>query len=103
MISFRDLTEQHKFEQIQNQNTYLNSLTANVSHEMMVPLSCIILFAVHLGITCQGDVESAKKAEMIEKSATILKLNVRDLLDRSLISKGRFEPNLENLGILPLV
>jgi fido (protein-threonine AMPylation protein) len=52
MMNIRDLTEQQKLEQAQNQNTYLNALTANVSHEMMVPLNCIILFAVHLVIAC---------------------------------------------------
>jgi hypothetical protein len=70
---------------------------------MMVPLNCIILFAVHLVIAGQGDVQITNKAEMIEKSARILKLNLRDLLDRSLIEKGKFEPNLENLGVLTLV
>jgi signal transduction histidine kinase len=70
---------------------------------MMVPLNCIILFAVHLVVLGQGDIEITNKAELIEKSARILKLNLRDLLDRSLISKGKFETNLENLGVLILV
>jgi hypothetical protein len=43
------------------------------------------------------------KAELIEKSAKILKLNLRDLLDRSLIDKGKFESNLENLALLFVV
>jgi hypothetical protein len=45
----------------------------------------------------------ANKAELIEKSAKILKLNLRDLLDRSLIDKGKFENNLENLALLFVV
>jgi signal transduction histidine kinase len=103
MINVRDMTEHQKLEQAQNQNEMLNALTANVSHEMMTPLNCIILFAVHILVACEGNLDITNKAEIIEKSAKILKLNLRDLLDRSLLSKGKFEVNLENLSILLLV
>jgi hypothetical protein len=70
---------------------------------MMTPLSCIIQFAVHLVVAGEGNKEITGKAELIEKSAKLLKLNLKDLLDRSLIEKGKFEPNLESVCILHLV
>jgi len=45
ILTINDLTKQRKAEMLETQNNMLNLLTANVTHEMTTPLSCIISFS----------------------------------------------------------
>ena len=45
ILTINDLTKSRKSEMLETRNNMLNLLTANVSHEMTTPLSCIISFS----------------------------------------------------------
>jgi len=74
-------------------------LNATVSHEMMTPLGCIISFAEHLSESLRGDLPKFEKAQIIFKTAKLLRMNLKDLLDRSLLENGRLEPTYESYGL----
>jgi len=48
---------------------------------MMIPLSCIISFAKSI---------NTEKSKLISSIASLLKANLKDLLDRSLIENNKF-------------
>jgi hypothetical protein len=48
---------------------------------MMIPLNCIITFARSIA---KQNTNESKKAKSIENVAVLLKMNLKDLLDRSL-------------------
>jgi K+-sensing histidine kinase KdpD len=73
---------------------YLESLNATVSHEMMTPLNCIVAFAEKIAVDA-ADSQSSNNAGIISKTAKLLKMNLKDLLDRNLIEKGVLEPVLQ--------
>ena len=69
----------------------LNLLTANVTHEMTTPLNCIISFSETMGNLSDQE-EVCKIAVLINNTATMMKFQVRDLLDRSLLERGMLVP-----------
>lgn len=78
------------FEKIESENRFLNTLTSTVTHEMMTPLNCIITFGRSLLTT-----KYKAKAKVIVNVAQLIKMNLKDLLDRSLIENGKLVPNFE--------
>ena len=73
------------------QMKFLESLNATVSHEMMTPLNCIVAFAEKIAEDAE-DGKISQSAGVISKTAKLLKMNLKDLLDRNLIEKGVLEP-----------
>ena len=80
----------------------LNLLTANVTHEMTTPLSCIISFADTIGGESNQE-EVCKVAKMINNVATMMKFQVRDLLDRRLLERGMLVPHYLSAGMEDVV
>jgi signal transduction histidine kinase len=69
----------------------MESLNATVSHEMMTPINFIVAFADQiLGSTKDESIQ--KFAGVISKTSKLLKLNLKDLLDRNLMENGALEP-----------
>ena len=66
-----------------------------MTHEMMTPINCIITFA--------RAITNSEKSQAIINVATLLKLNLKDLLDRSLLKKGKLVPNFEPASLNALV
>jgi signal transduction histidine kinase len=62
---------------------------------MMTPINCIITFARAM--------PSSEKSMAIINIAQLLKLNLKDLLDRSLLKKGKLVPNLEAAALNALI
>ncbi len=98
MLTFRDVTKLLKSEQLEKENIFYNRLTATVSHEMMTPLNCIITFARSLFGT-QFD----KKAKQIVNVAQLVKMNLKDLLDRSQLENGKLVPYMESCSLYSLM
>ena len=84
----RDVTKLIQMERIESENKFYNQLTSTVTHEMMIPLTCIITFAKSLA-------KVSNYAVMIINIAMLLKMNLKDLLDRSLIENDKLTPNYE--------
>jgi signal transduction histidine kinase len=69
ILSINDLTSLKQVSTLKTQNNLLNLLAANVSHEMMTPLNCIIYFSDQL---LQDKVHS-KNVKMIKHGANMIK------------------------------
>lgn len=84
---------------MRHQNNMLNTLTASVSHDMMTPLKCIILYAQYLLTTLMPE-QDLQKVIYIKRTAQMLKQQTKDLLDRALIDNKSLTVNSE-FAILP--
>ena len=93
ILTISDLTKSRKTCELEKQNLLINLLTANVSHELATPLNCISSFAKLL-IDILKDTPHQRFASMIANAASLMRFQVMDLLDRSLIEKNLFAPNL---------
>ena len=69
---------------------------------MMTPLNCIISFAENLFSSVSNPAQK-KKAQLIATTAKLLKHNMRDLLDRSLLELGKLDPNFEPKNLKDLM
>lgn len=93
ILSVNDLTSVKQVGTLKTQNNLLNLLTANVSHEMMTPLNCIIYFADILIEFFKTDKVHRQQVKMMKHGANMIKFQVKDLLDRSLLEKNLLTPN----------
>lgn len=65
---------------------------------MMTPLNCIITYVRSLFGT-----KLDKKAKTISNVASLIKMNLKDLLDRSLIENGKLKPTFESHNLHTLI
>ena len=65
---------------------------------MMTPLDCIIAFSTSLVNTALSK-EHLDKSNIICKTAGLLKLHMKDMLDRKLIEKGKLELSFEVIDL----
>lgn len=98
MLTIRDVDKLLSVEKIESENKFFNTLTSTVSHEMMTPLNCIITFGRSL-----LNSQFQAKAKVIVNVAQLIKMNLKDLLDRSLIENGKLVPNYENHNLHQLI
>ena len=98
MLTIRDVSKLLSVEKIESENKFFNTLTSTVSHEMMTPLNCIITFGRSLLNT-----KYHAKAKVIVNVAQLIKMNLKDLLDRSLIENGKLVPNFERHNLYQLI
>ncbi len=91
MITVRDLTQYYVCKFANDQIGYLSTLNATVSHEMMTPLNCVVAFAEKIYADSK-DSGVKGKASVISKTSKLLKMNLKDLLDRNLQEKGTLDP-----------
>lgn len=92
ILNITDLTSFKQVDQLKVQNNFLNLLTANVSHEMDSPLNCINVFAEKIILTSKNETHKSY-ASMMKNSASLIKFQVKTLLDRSLLENKMFTPN----------
>jgi len=85
ILNVSDLTSVKQVSALKTENNLLSLLAANVSHEMMTPLNCIIYFADILINFFRTDKVHEKQAKMIKHGANMMKFLVKDLLDRNLL------------------
>ena len=98
MLTIRDVSKLLNVEKIEQENKFFNKLTSTVTHEMMTPLNCIMTYARSLFGT-QFDT----KAKTIVNVASLIKMNLKDLLDRSLIENGKLKPTFEKNNLFQLL
>jgi len=98
MLTIRDVDKLLNVKKIESENKFFNTLTSTVSHEMMTPLNCIITFSRSLLNT-----NYHVKAKAIANIAQLMKMNLKDFLDRSLIENGKLVPNFENYSLYQLI
>ena len=91
MITVRDLTQYYVCKFANDQIGYLSTLNATVSHEMMTPLNCVVAFAEKIKVE-SADKDAQSKANIISKTSKLIKMNLKDLLDRNLQEKGTLDP-----------
>ena len=77
---------------MRQQNDLLNQLTASVSHELIIPIRCIITYATILLKRLHTE-EDAKMITCVLRTAQMLQSYTKDLLDRALIENGTMKPN----------
>ena len=87
---------------LETKNNMLNLMTANVTHEMTTPLSCIVSFAEMI-VGMENLEEVSKLAVMITKTASMMKFQVRDLLDHNLLDRGLLVPQYNPANLNDLV
>lgn len=68
LVTLRDITEVTKFNKISENNKMLTLLTSSVTHEMITPLRCIILFT-HNVLKKTKDPAKIKELELILSTA----------------------------------
>ena len=100
MITIRDVTKLLQLKSIESENKFFNQLTATVTHEMMIPLNCIITFARSIA---KQNSDQCARAKTIENVAVLLKMNLKDLLDRSLLQNGKLQANFEESSLYDMV
>ena len=100
MITIRDVTKLLQLKSIESENKFFNQLTATVTHEMMIPLNCIITFARSIA---KQNSDQCVRAKTIENVAVLLKMNLKDLLDRSLLQNGKLQANFEESSLYDMV
>lgn len=92
MVTIRDMTDIHRLSETSRENQITKMLAATVTHEMMTPLNCIVTF-VRAIVSARNAKQVQYFANLIERTTKMLRLNMRDLLDRSLLEVGTFKPN----------
>ena len=102
MLIMRDVTSHRSLEKVQNLNDMLNHLTATVTHEMMQPLACILGFANNLLETATSG-QTIKQLNLIISSAKLLRCQLKDLLDRSLLDQGVLSPAVTSADVHELI
>jgi signal transduction histidine kinase len=90
----RDITDVRKFSKISENNKMLTLLTSSVTHEMITPLRCIIQFTLNV-LKSTTDPAKKKELELILSTSQLLLSQVKLLLDRNMLEKNIFVPNLE--------
>ena len=100
MITIRDVTKLLQLKSIESENKFFTQLTATVTHEMMILLNCIITFARSIA---KQNFDQRSRAKTIENVAILLKMNLKDLLDRSLLQNGKLQTNFEEASLYDLV
>ena len=100
MIVIRDVSKLLQLKSIESENKFFNQLTATVTHEMMIPLNCIITFARSIA---KQNSDQCARAKTIENVAVLLKMNLKDLLDRSLLQNGKLQANFEESSLYDMV
>jgi signal transduction histidine kinase len=98
----KDITAQYSLVKIKSHANYLNLLTSNVSHELITPTRCIILFAEKLLEVLKGT-KNEQDANLIVTTAYLLLNQLSMLLDKSLIENNRFSPSLKSEDLLKIV
>lgn len=94
MVTIRDMTDIHKLSETSRENQITKMLAATVTHEMMTPLNCIVTFVRSI-LAAKNAQQVSYFANLIERTTKMLRLNMRDLLDRSLLEVGTFKANLQ--------
>jgi signal transduction histidine kinase len=67
-MTLRDITEVARFNKISENNKMLTLLTSSVTHEMITPLRCIILFTFNV-LKKTKDPAKRKELELILSTA----------------------------------
>lgn len=98
MLTIRDVSKLLAIEKIKEENNFFNKLTSTVSHEIMTPLNCIITYARTLFGTSFD-----AKARIIVNVSQLIKMNLKDLLDKSLLENGKLKPIFEEHNLFQLL
>lgn len=93
MLSVRDLTDIYRLQKSVQDKEVSRMLAATLTHEMMTPLDCIGTFARRI-LTSKTEKEARHFADLIATSSKMLRLQMRNMLDRSLLEAGTFKLNL---------
>ena len=72
MLVLQDITLFSELEQVKNNNKALNMLSSTISHEMLMPLSCIIAFAEEC-LEASQDEQVNSKVASISSTAKLLR------------------------------
>lgn len=102
MLTLRDMTSHYKFDKIQKQRDLLDGLNQTVSHELMTPLACIVEQSKQVAKNAKNKT-TKRLATSIARSAQLMRLNVRDLLDANAIERGAFTLNPGNADLKVLM
>jgi signal transduction histidine kinase len=87
MLTIRDISKLRDLEQAHAKNDYLNMLTSTVTHELMTPLNCVLTFATTICSKVKNEFVRIQ-AKLIIDSVSLMRLQVRDLLDRARAEHG---------------
>lgn len=90
----RDVTEIQLLAQERQKVKMLEFLNASVSHDMVAPISNILMFVSELHrMGVSGDIAKMDYYHQLSiNSAQLLQCRVKDLLDRNLIENKAFQP-----------
>jgi signal transduction histidine kinase len=103
ILSLNDIKSLKQVSALKTENNLLNLFTANVSHEMMTPLNCVIYFSDILIEFFKTDKVHRQQVKMIKHGANMIKFQVKDLLDRSLLEKNLLTPNFTTSNLNELI
>jgi light-regulated signal transduction histidine kinase (bacteriophytochrome) len=81
MLIIKDITHLKELEEVRNKNQALSMLTATISHEMLMPISCIILFVTEC-LRVKDHTVMYPKLKSISSAAKLMHSQFKDLMDR---------------------
>ena len=93
LLQFRDISDISNLARVSAENKMLSLLTSSVTHEMLTPLKCIIEFA-HMLIKELQNSPLRRIAELVLSTSKLLLSEVKTLLDKIMIEKNLFVPEL---------
>ena len=93
ILTIRDTSANFKLKKATEKNNLMNLLTSSVSHDLITPTKCINTFAEDLIDADLGE-EATHKIVLIRSAGRMLLAQIKMLLDRSLMEKGEFHPQL---------
>lgn len=102
MLTLRDLTEYYELGRVKQEANNLKFLNSTTTHEMMTPLSCIVMFTERL-MNQITDPEQRELSGLIWRTSKLLKSYILDLLDRNLIEKGKLVPSFSVANLTRVV
>lgn len=89
-----DITAYRKMQAVENEHKLLSLLTASVSHEMLTPIKCIVQMTKSLSENLKNG-EFKYEAKLILSTTKLLMSQVKILLDKNLLDRDHFLPNIE--------
>lgn len=102
MLMLRDLSQYYELNRVKAEANNLKFINSTTTHEMMTPLSCVVLFAERL-MNQLTEPKHQRYATLVWRTGKLLKSYIRDLLDRSLIEKGKLTLNYTVSSVAEIV
>lgn len=99
VLTFKDVSFINEVAKLSAHNKLMNTLSSQVSHEMLTPLKCIIQVTDLVKQGLNNTSLDHYNLGVVSNTAKIVLSQIKGNLDNSLMTVNQFKPNLENLSL----